>query len=64
MKLMIRILNLIVAICCILIVAGMIWFLYLTLVRGYGGAGAATYILDQFLGWWSTFWGRLGSLVP
>lgn len=64
MKVTIRILNTLVAICCILIIAGMIWFLYLTFVRGYGGYNSIMYILDQFLGWWGAFWGWLGGLLP
>lgn len=64
MKIVIRILNILVALCCILIVAGMIWFLYLVFVHGYGGQGAITYILRQFLNGWNAFWGWLGSLLP
>ena len=64
MKILIRILNTLVALCCILIVAGMIWFLYLTFVLKYGGAHAVTHILNQFWGWWSAFWGWLGSFLP
>lgn len=64
MKVVIRILNVITAIGCILIVTGMIWFLYLTFVGGYGGYGAVMYILDRFWEWWSTFWGWFGALLP
>lgn len=60
MKIVIRILNILVAICCILIIAGMIWFLYLTFAKGYGGYGAIMYILNSFMEWWGAFWGWLG----
>lgn len=64
MKGIIRVLNVIVAVCCILIIAGMIWFLYLTFVRGYGGYGAVAYILNQFWGWWEALWRPVGAMLP
>ena len=64
MKIFVRILNTIVALCCILIVAGIIWFVYLVFVQRYGGYGAITYILRHFLSGWNAFWGWLGSLLP
>ncbi len=64
MKVIVRILNVVVAIGCILIIAGMIWFLYLTFVQKYGGYNAVTYILDRIWEGWRSFWGWIGGLLP
>jgi len=64
MKTVIRILNVLAAIGCILIIAGMIWFLYLTFVLKYGGYSAVMYILNRFLEGWGAFWGWIGDLLP
>lgn len=50
MKTFVRIMNVLVALACILIIAAMLWFLYLTFVGGYSGGHAVTYILEKFLG--------------
>ena len=64
MKAMVQILNFIVALCCILIVAGMFWFLYLVFVQGYGGYSAIMFLVHRFLSGWNAFWGWLGTLLP
>lgn len=55
MKYLIRILNTVVAICCILIIILVFWFLYLVFAKGFGGVGAARYIASEVSGLWGEF---------
>lgn len=62
MKRLIRILNTVVAICCIFIIILIFWFLYLIYAKGFDGTGAAMYIVSEVRGWLDgllygyTFW--------
>ena len=55
MKLLVRILNTVVAICCIILVVLIFWFLYLVFAKGFGGVGAVYFILSEISRWWNMF---------
>lgn len=62
MKSLIRLLNTIVAICCILIIIFIFWFLYLIFAKGFGGVEAARYITSEVTGLWDGFFRWFTSL--
>lgn len=56
MKNLIRILNTVVAVCCIFIIVLIFWFLYLIYAQGLDGTSAAMLIASEVRKWLNIFY--------